>query len=194
MLSGTWQKGPICLPIRNTEMDRLDRFSIWAIVGLIISSSALISHHTGEARHERDVRLKSAVQNSAGVNAEVEGIVRTAKNLLEVGSLDKAETLVRELALKYPYDSGIHMIMGDVFMRRQDPVKAIFEYKEAVDLNPDYLDRKTSLFQGKKIKMAVNEAMSEVEKKLKSDPGNELLKKTRKDIYYLQRKIAGSCG
>jgi len=27
------------------------------------------------------------------------------------------------------------MLMGDLFMRRQEPVKAVFEYKEAADLN-----------------------------------------------------------
>ena len=190
-------------------MDRLDRFSIWAIVALIIGSSALINYHTGEARPERrglslftnsrwyttDAAERSRKMGTVpGAPAEAEGMIRTAKNLLEEGSLDKAEALVKELVLKYPYEGGPHMIMGDIFMRRQEAVKAIFEYKEAVDLNPDYLDRKTPLFQGKKMKMTVGEALTEVENKIKADPGNELLKKYRKDIYYLQRRIAGSCG
>ena len=113
---------------------------------------------------------------------------------MDGGSLDKAEALVREVISKYPYEAELHMVLGDIFMRRQEPVKAVLEYKEAVDLNPDYLDRKTPLFQGKKLKLIVKEALSEIEGRTKAGPGNELLKKYRKDIYYLQRRIAGSCG
>jgi len=68
------------------------------------------------------------------------------------------------------------------------------EYKEAVDLNPDYLDKKTDLFQGKKLKVAVDEALDEIEMELKANPGDKSMKDSRKLIYYLKRRIAGSCG
>jgi hypothetical protein len=72
-------------------------------------------------------------------------------------------------------------------------VRAILEYKEAVDLNPDYLDKKTPLFQGKKLKTAAAEALVEIGNRLKLNPGDEQVKRERKIIYYLQRRIAGSC-
>jgi len=176
-------------------MDRLDRISIWAIVLLVISSSALISHHMGEARPRENRDRPHFIRNKMGsVPIFSEGMIRTARNLMDGGSLDKAEALVKELIHKYPYEAETHMVMGDIFMRRQEPVKAVFEYKEAVDLNPDYLDRKTPLFQGKKLKMIVKEALSEIENRTKADPGNETLKEHKKSIYYLQRRIAGSCG
>ena len=180
-------------------MDKLDRISIWAIVLLVISSSALISHHMGEARPRENRDSPHFIRNKMGAvpifsNSETEGLLRTARNLMDGGSLDKAEALVREVISKYPYEAELHMVLGDIFMRRQEPVKAVLEYKEAVDLNPDYLDRKTPLFQGKKLKLIVKEALSEIEGRTKAGPGNELLKKYRKDIYYLQRRIAGSCG
>ena len=175
-------------------MDKLDRISIWAIVILVIGSSVLISHHMGEARLERNVQRRTTVYASAGVVSEADGMIRTARNLIDGGSLDKAETLVKEVISRYPYEAEPHMVLGDVLMRRQELVKAVFEYKDAVDLNPDYLDRKTPLFQGKKLKLIVKEALSEIETRIKADPGNELVKKYRKDIYYLQRRIAGSCG
>lgn len=175
-------------------MDRLDRISIWAIVLLVISSSALISHHMGETRDNPHI-----IRNKVGVvptfsNSETEGMLRTARNLMDGGSLDKAETLVREAIRKYPYEAELHMVLGDIFLRRQEPVKAVLEYKEAVDLNPDYLDRKTPLFQGKKLKLTVKEALSEIEGRTKAAPGDETLKEHKKTIYYLQRRIAGSCG
>ena len=173
-------------------MDWLDRISIWSIVILIISSFALISSHMGEARPERYVQQRQATDNPAN-NSELNSKVKLIKNLTDADSFDKAEVLLKELIQKYPYEGEPHMLMGDIFMRRQDPVNAMFQYKEAVDLNPDYLDKKTPLFQGKKMKIAVNEAMGDIERGLRKDPADESLKKKRKIIYYLQRRIAGSC-
>lgn len=173
-------------------MDRIDRLSIWAIVILIISSFALISGHIGEARPERQVRQKTevAVPSVAG---EVESSMKMVINLMEAQSYSKAEPLLKELIRKYPYEAAPHMVMGDMLMRKQDSVSAMFEYKEATDLNPDYLDKKTSVFQGKKLKNAVKEAMEELNQRIKAHPGDEALKKDRKTIHYLQRRIAGSC-
>jgi tetratricopeptide (TPR) repeat protein len=175
------------------DMDRLDRFSIWAIVILIISSSALISHHVGETKSGREGRETKATLNSTIVFSGIENEVGAIKSLIEGNNLNKAEILVKELIQKYPFEGEPKILMGDIFMRRQEPVNAILEYKGAVDLNPDYLDKKTSLFQGKKLNVAVKEAIIEIEKKVKANPDDKLIKKFRKDIYYLQRKIAGGC-
>jgi len=174
-------------------MDWLDRLSIWAIVLLVISSSALIAGHVGEAKPERGLQQRATVPDRAASAGEVEGKVKLARNLIESDSLDKAETLCRELVQKYPYEGEPRMLMGDLYLRRQDAVKAILEYKEAIDLNPDYLDRKTASFQGKKLKKTAAEALAEIEKKVRLNPGDEDMKRAKKNIYYLQRKIAGSC-
>jgi hypothetical protein len=85
------------------------------------------------------------------------------------------------------------MVLGDIYMRKQQAVRGVLEYREAIDLNPDYLDKKTPLFQGKKLKVAVREALTEIEEGLRRNPADESLKKGRKALYYLQRRIAGSC-
>jgi lipopolysaccharide biosynthesis regulator YciM len=180
---------------RILNMDRLDRISIWAIVILIISSSALISHHMGEARTERKDSQRMSASVSQVVNPEVANNSKIIKNLMESSNLIKAESLAKEMIEKYPYEGELRMLMGDIFVRKQEIVKAVEEYKSAVDLNPDYLDKKiTALYQGKKLKRVVSEALLEIEEKSKINPQDESLGKFRKDIYYLQRRIAGSCG
>lgn len=176
-------------------MDRLDRFSIWAIVILLISSSALVSYHMGEAIPAgKEAPQRVSVAGSTGINAELGNKVRVIRNLIEANNLGKAETLARELILQYPYEGEPRMLTGDIFLRKQETVKAMFEYKEAIELNPDYLDKKTPFFQGKKLKAVVREALEEIEKKIKLKPDDESIKRDRKIIYYLQRRIAGSCG
>ena len=173
-------------------MDRLDRISIWAIVVLIIGSSALISHNMGEAKSDRSSQKMQLPPAVPAVNMEIDNRVKAIKALIE-GNLNKAEMLDQELIRQYPYEGEPRMLMGDIYMRKQEPVRAVLEYREAVDLNPDYLDKKTPLFQGKKLKIVVREALEDIEKKLKVSPDDESLKKERKIIYILQRRIAGSC-
>ena len=174
-------------------MDRLDRISIWAIAILIITSFALISGHMGEARPDRNLQQRAAASNGAATGGEIAGRVNLARNLMEAGNLAKAEILVRDLIQNYPYEGEPRMVMGDIFMRRQDPIRAMLEYREAVDLNPDYLNKKTPLFQGKKLKIAVREALAKIDEGIRQNPADEALKKDRKTLYYLQRRIAGSC-
>lgn len=174
-------------------MDTIDRVSIWAIVILIISSCALITGHMGEARPERQVQQRMGIADEPAVRGELQSRVNLIKNLMEADNFSKSETLLKELMQQYPYAGEPHMLMGDILMRRQEPVKAMFEYKEATDLNPDYLDKKTPLFQGKKMKIAVREALDEIDRRVRRNPGDESLKSDRKIIYYLQRRIAGSC-
>jgi len=174
-------------------MDWLDRLSIWAIVILIISSFALISGHVGEARPERAVQQKAVAADHAGINDELDSKIKVIKTLMESDNPGQAEAMTKDLLQKYPYEGQLHMAMGDMLMRKQAPISAIFAYKEAVALNPDFLDRKTPLFQGKKLKTAVAEALAEIDKKIRLNPSDEPMKSNRKTIYYLQRKIAGSC-
>lgn len=174
-------------------MDWLDRISIWAIVILVIASSALISHHMGEARQKQALQ-QPAEAVSAVSDEEFKakaGIVRT---LLESGSIEKAEALAAELVAQRPYNAEAHFLRGDILFRKHDPVAAAFAFRDAVDLNPDYLDKKTPLFQGKKLKNVVAEALAEIDRHLEQNPGDTTARENRKLMHYLQRRIAGSCG
>ncbi len=175
-------------------MDRLDKISMIVIIILVVSSVVLANVYKSEADPEKNIQKKAAIAGFVPVNEEVVSKVKAIKNLMESNNLGKAEIMVKELIQKYPYDGEPHMVMGDIFMRKQQLFNAMPEYKEAVDLNPDYLDKNTPLFQGKKIQVAVREALAEAEKSLDADPGNESVKESRKTIYYLERRIAGSCG
>jgi len=161
-------------------------------VVLILGSSALINHHSSEAGLKRKVPETVAVAPT-DLRA-IEAKAGAIRNLIKAGNIEKAEDLTKAMIETYPYTGESYMLMGDVLMRKQDPVGAVLKYREAVDLNPDYLDKKTPLFQGKKLKSAVGEALETVNKRIEEDNGNEELKQLRKDIYYMMRKIAGSCG
>ena len=107
---------------------------------------------------------------------ELDRKVKIAKDLLENNNLLKAEELATSLISEYPYDGAPYMIIGDIQLRKQNPVAAMDSYRDGIDLNPDYLDKKTEVFQGKKIKATVLEAKAVIDKELKVNSGNAELK------------------
>ena len=172
-------------------MDRLDKFSLLAIVILVVSASFLVVVHADDTQDGESPVVRQQIRI---FNPELDRKVKVARELLENNNLPKAEELAQSLMSEYPYDGGPYMVMGDIALRRQDPVAAMELYRNGIDLNPDYLDKKTEVFQGKKIKATVQEAKGIIEDGLRANPGNSGLKESRKTVYYMLRRIAGSCG
>jgi predicted Zn-dependent protease len=173
-------------------MDWFDRISIGAIAVLSVGTLVLVQGHRGEVKPDQKLQHRAPVVDAAA-NGDLANNVRLIKNLIEAGSLSQAESMIRGLKLKFQDQGELSMLMGDVLTRKQLPVMAMHEYKEAIDLNPDYLDKKTPLFQGKKMKVAVGEALAEIENRISQNPDDASLKQEKKVIYYLYRRIAGSC-
>jgi hypothetical protein len=171
-------------------MDRLDRLSLVVIMILIAALTLISIEYKSEAVDDRAFMKERAIVSSEIPPEKLDLI----KNLIAADNINKAEAVVVEMLEKYPYEGGPHMLKGDIMMRKQDPVSAIHSFRAAVELEPDYVDKKTPLFQGRKIKSAVDEAKTIIDNSLAKDPVNGDMKRARKTMYYLLRSLAGSCG
>lgn len=172
-------------------MDKLDKLSLLAIVILVVSATFLVVVYANETLDQEQYVVRQQVRP---YNPVLDKKVRVAKDLLANNNLLKAEELATSLISEYPYDGDPYMVLGDLQLRRQAPVAAMESYRNGIDLNPDYLDKKTEVFQGKKIKATVLEAKNIIEADLKANPGNSDLRQKRKTVYYMLRRLAGSCG
>ena len=156
-------------------MDKFDKWTVFIISVMIIYITGLLVKSNGSSYAGQAER--QAVQSyQIIVNPELDKKIEVAKNLLIEDNLEKSEVLVNTLIEENPYEGKLYMLRGDILMRRQEPVAAMYEYKEAISLNPDFLDKKTQLFQGKKIKRSVEEAMTAIETGLQKNPNNSKLK------------------
>lgn len=172
-------------------MDKLDKISILAIVVLVISSTFLVMVYANDTQYEKQLTVMQQVRP---FNPELESKVKVARGLLDNNNLQKADELITSLISEYPYDGTPYMVKGDLHLRQQDPLSAMQAYKNGIDFNPDFLDKKTKVFQGKKVEATVLEAKTLIEVGLKTNPGDSRLKKQRKTVYYMLRRLAGSCG
>lgn len=174
-------------------MDKLDKLTIVSVVVIVLYTGTLLALQYDPSASETNQQDEIAARQHV-VTPELRQKIDLAKNLLTQDNLTKSESLVESLITEYPYEGALFMLKGDILMRHQKPVAAMYEYKEAISLNPDFLDKKTKSFQGKKIKVTVEEAMSVIESGLQDNPGNNQLKDDRQTVYYMKRKLAGSCG
>lgn len=174
-------------------MDKLDKLTIVSVAVMCFYAAALLALEYDPSQSEAKKETKIAVQKHIA-SPELQNKINLAKNLLIQDNLKKSETLVESLINEYPFEGQLYMLKGDILMRHQQPIAAMYEYREAISLNPDFLDKKTKLFQGKKIKVTVEEAMSAIESGLQQNPGDSQLKDDRRTVYFMKRKLAGSCG
>lgn len=86
------------------------------------------------------------------------------------------------------------MLAADYHLRRQEPVATMHAFRQALDLNMDYLEKKTPLYQGKKIRNTTREAEKLINTALAANPNDVQMRKNREELYYMLRKLAGGCG
>lgn len=133
-------------------------------------------------------------QMTIAINPEASSQMEAARKLLGADNLMAAEKLIDTLIERYPLYSEGFMLRGDLSLKKNDEIKAMQAYRQAIDLNADYLDKKTSAYQGKKIKNVAAEAQKKLKTALAANPSDSKMKKAKDDLYYMLRRIAGSCG
>jgi len=176
-------------------MDRLDKIAVSLMVLLLAVSFLLIARERVRPPTPEEIAAQQAV--SAGPRYIDSALVKKldlAQKLIVGGNLNDAGPILDEIIAKTPYEARAYMLKGDIALRRQESVAAIRAYRRAVDLEPDYLDKKSKLFQGKKIKKAVEEATEKIKAAIEEQGTTPSLEADKKLMYYMLRKIAGSCG
>ncbi len=175
-------------------LDRLDRLAFLAVAVMVVAASILIVSYSGSDNRTAGVTGVSR-QAVIIVSPEFDKKLKVAKTLLNGGNPTKARELIESLIKDYPYDGRPYMLLGDLYVHDQQPILAMLEYRKGVDLNPDFLDKKAKkLFRGKQIKNILDEARQVILAGLEESPGDPQLKQQLEILYYMLRRVAGSCG
>lgn len=175
-------------------MDRLDKLAWLAIALLLMRISVLVVEQRLAPAPAVEIQAKAAAVIRPSADPQLEKQLELVKNLLLANNVEKAERLVNELLGQFPYEGLLYYLKGDVYLYRQEPILAMLEYKKAVELNPDLLDKTMKVFQGKKIKKTVEDARKAVDAALAANPGDKAMRENRTVVYYMLRLLAGSCG
>jgi len=176
-------------------MDWLDKLSIAAIVGLIIIAGGMlgnqqINERRSENRAQVDGRETKSYASQMEVDKQIYASVITYQDkglyAEAIAELDRIAKNNPKNSLSYIYLAESHLAQG----RLSD---AIRNYRQAVEMQPDYVDQRTPVFKGDEIKKLVTEGIPKLEREKKLKPKDEDVKQALKDVYYLQRRLAEGC-
>ena len=139
--------------------------------------------------------LKARLANAAAQAAspEYSARIKAAEQLLEAGNMGKLKPLLDELIGGHPYQAEPLMVLADYYIRRQEPMAAMHAFRQALDLNLDYLEKQSPLYQGKKIRNTVREAEEQLNLARVKSPADPTIRESRQEVYYMLRKLAGGC-
>lgn len=170
-----------------------DRFDFAVITAaIVLGSAALVLGITGGGegmtRAAAAVRMKAEPPDPA-VYQEIAG----AETLMASGQVEEAMDALGRISSSNPAMSEPHALMGQGYARLLDYPSAMREYRMALVMDPDYADKKSGKFIGKRIKPAVKDGMAEAREALAKDPDDVSARAALKDAYYLERMLAGGC-
>lgn len=178
-------------------MDWLDRLSIAAMAVLAAVSIAMVAEQEMARRKEGnggDAWAAKEQQRSYAMQQELdkklfEEVVSYQKQEKHVEALAK----LKEIMQAYPTKGQAYVYMARSYANQGQLADSIHSYRRAVELEPDFMDRRTSRYVGDEISSLVEEGRQKLGREKELKPNDLQVRAALEDVYYLQRRLAGGC-
>ena len=176
-------------------MDRFDKFHITVIelISLItigmLANQEVLKRRLGVDEAAAADRTRYYAEQMA-LNAKIYQDVITFK---EQELYDEAMTKLQEVMEAYPGKAQSYVYLAQLTLKSGKLADAIHNYRLAVEKDPDYMDQKLPMFIGHEVNELVKESLPKFGREKKLKPKDETVKNALKDLYYLQRVLAGGC-
>jgi len=176
-------------------MDWLDKLSIAAIVAItVIAIGMLANHEIIKRRHDNPGTEAKNEKSSYALQMETDKkIYQEVASYKEQGLYTEAMAKLEDIRKKYPEKPMSYVYLAQLYLEQGRLADGIHNYRRAVEMEPDYVDERTPLFIGDKIKELVIEGREKFGREKALKPEDKKVMKTLKDIYYLQSRVAGGC-
>jgi tetratricopeptide (TPR) repeat protein len=176
-------------------MDWLDKLSIVAIVIIsvtaivMLADQALVKRHNNNPGSETEEKSNPyALKEEA--NKQIYGEVTS---YMGKGLYGEAMSKLEDIVKMYPDNPQSYVYLARVHLKQGRLGESLRNYRIAVEMEPDYVDERTPLFIGDEIEDLVEEGREKFGREKDLKPEDEEVRKTLKDIYYIQRRLAGGC-
>lgn len=177
-------------------MGLIHKLSIAALLALTVITMGMLVQHQIEAKHLQEtigyevVDLKKSYEERLAKDAEIYGEI---VELLEQKQFSPAMEKLQEIKTAHPENPQSFIYEAQLQYGQGQLAAAIHSYRMAVDIDPDYVDKKTPLFISPEIMTLITEARGKLSREKKLKPNDKSINLALEDLYYLQRRIAGGC-
>ena len=176
-------------------MDWLDKLSIAAIAGLtLITVGMLANQEIVKRRQENPGVVAKEEKGSYILQMEIDKkLYQEVTSYKKQGLHTKAMAKLKDIMKRYPEKSLSYVYLAQLYLEQGELADSIHNYRRAVEMEPDYVDERTPLFIGDKIKELVTEGREKLGREKALKPKDREVRKALKDVYYLQSRLAGGC-
>ncbi|MDY6952755.1 MAG: hypothetical protein SWE60_14685 [Thermodesulfobacteriota bacterium] len=176
-------------------VDWLDKLSIAAIAGIAVITIGMLAQQElmrgGRDNPGEEAKAKESAY--ALQMEEDERLFKEARTAEEKGLYQEAMAQIEDIMKNYPEKSLSYVYLGRLHFKQGKLGESIVNYRQAVEMEPDYVDERTPRFIGDEIKQIVEEGREKFGREKELKPKDKEVRGALKDIYYLQSRLAGGC-
>jgi tetratricopeptide (TPR) repeat protein len=176
----------------DSWLDKFSWISVFAMSGIMIY---MLSTHVVETKahgviHSPQARLE--LKYKPRRSPEIEKAVEQCAKLFSEKKADELIVLAKKVLIVDPKESFGYMYLAHGYNLKEDYPGSLANYRKAVEMNPDFVDKESPDRIGKKyLKPLVRKAV--VLARTSGFKKADNYKTTLKNLYYLQRRMAGGC-
>ncbi|MCI5149011.1 MAG: hypothetical protein D3916_06440 [Candidatus Electrothrix sp. MAN1_4] len=174
----------------------LDSVTSVSLALLIVITAVMLVQHGVAALQEEgaDVSRKELADEMYQKRLEQDKkIYKEVQRLFGMRQYTAAQKVLQKVQREHPDNPRSFIYQARLHYNKGNMVDAISSYRQAVDSEPDFVDKKTPLFLGDEIMDNLKAAKQPVTQKLKSRPEDTEMRKALDELLYLQRRVAGGC-
>ncbi len=178
-------------------MDWLDKINITAIALLSLVTVGLMTQHQLTTSSKPATSKVDVIKEKArSYDLQFEKEAKIYKDVITLKNEEKypeALAKLEEIKTSRPGLSRTYVHLADINYKTKNLPQAILFYRTAVEMEAEYVDKKSPLKIGMQIKEVVNEGKIVFEKAISSKAADKETRQALKNVYYLQRRLAGGC-
>jgi len=175
-------------------LDWTDKLSIVAIIGLTVITAGMMGSHEMAKKGDKNPGLLMEQGSAYASQIETDKkIYAQVASYNEQGLHTEAMSELKNVMEKYPNKSLSYVYLARLYLDDGQLADSIHNYRRAVEMEPDYVDKKAPLFIGDEVRKVVREGVEKLQREQTLRPKDKEVGEAIKDVYYLQRRLAGGC-
>ncbi len=148
---------------------------------------------TGQDNNASEVsaaeHLRRLEQQLAQDKALYKDVAELAGQRQHSAAMDK----LKEIEAAHPDSPRALLWRGQLQYELGEIADSLASYRQAIDKEPGFIDKKSPLFAGTGIKAHVEESQAKLLREQTLKPGDSSIKKALDELLYIKRRLAGGC-
>jgi tetratricopeptide (TPR) repeat protein len=183
---------PLTQKLSGNLLDILTKVAIFALTAVILTM--LVQHRLtvqpeSSGRSSAEQKLRQLEERLAQDKLLYKDVAALAEQRQHEAALGK----LKEIDAAHPDNPRSLLWQGQLQYELGLIAESLASYRQALDREPDYIDKKSPLFVGKDIKRHVDEAQEKLQREATLKPGDASIKKALEELLYVKRRLAGGC-